>query len=87
VPTSHHENAKCQSEMDAVLGVCYTQCMLHSVYAVLGSVYSTWCILHLVYAALGVNSRSWHGQIERDDLPWSSCDDARVLVKKKRDGG
>jgi len=51
----------------AVLGVCCTRCMLYSVYAVLG-VCCTWCMLYLVYAVLGVNSRSWRGEIESDDL-------------------
>jgi len=38
-----------------ILGVCCTQCMLHSVYAAL-SVCCTQCMLHSVYAALSVNS-------------------------------
>jgi hypothetical protein len=29
-------------------------------------------VLSLVYAALCINSRIWHGEIERDDLTWSS---------------
>ena len=29
---------------------------------------STQCMLYLVYAVLSVNSWSWHGEIERDDL-------------------
>jgi len=49
----------------AVPGVCSTQ-----VYAVLG-VCCTPCMLYSVYAGLGVNSWSWHGEIERDDL--TSC--------------
>jgi len=44
-------------------------------------------MLHLVYAALSVNSLSWHGEIERDDLTSCSCDDGRVVDEDKRDGG
>ena len=40
---------------DALCIVYCTQCMLHSMYAVLG-VRCTWCILYSVYAVLGVNS-------------------------------
>ena len=43
------------------------------------------CMLYLVYAALSVNSRWWHGEIERDDLTLCSCDDGRVVDKKERD--
>jgi len=52
------------------LGVCSTRCMLNSVYSVLGVCY-TRCMLYSVYAVLGVNSWSWHGEMERDDL--TSC--------------
>jgi len=69
----------------AVLGVCCTRCMLYSVYAVLG-VCCTRCMLHSVYAALSVNSWSWHGEIEMDDLTLCSCDDGKVVDKKVRDG-
>ena len=51
------------------------RCMLYS------------CMLHSVYAALSVNSWRWNGEIERDDLTWCSCNDARVVDEKKRDGG
>jgi len=44
-------------------------------------------MLYLVYAVLGVNSWLWHGEIERDNLAWWSCDDGRVVDKKERDGG
>ena len=44
--------------------------MQYSVYAVLG-VCCTQCMLYSVYAVLGVDSQSWHGEIERDDL--TSC--------------
>jgi len=47
----------------------------------------TRCMLHLVYAALGVNSWWWHGEIERYDLTLCSCNDARVVDEKERDGG
>jgi len=69
----------------AVLGVCCTRCMLYLVYAVLG-VCCTWCMLDSVNAALSVNSWSWHGEIERDDLTLCSCDDGRVVDEKERDG-
>ena len=60
---------------DAVHGVCSTHCMLYSVYAVL-CVCCTRCMLYSVYAVLGVcctrvNSASWHGEINSDDL--TSC--------------
>jgi len=55
------------SGRQSILGWCSTQCMLYSVYAVLG-VCCTRCMLYSVYAVLGVNSWSWHGEIERDDL-------------------
>jgi len=44
-------------------------------------------MLYLVYAVLGVNSRLWHGEIERDELTLCSCDDGRVVDEKERDGG
>jgi len=44
--------------------------MQYMVYVVLG-VCGTRCMLYSVYAALSVNSWSWHGEIERDDL--TSC--------------
>jgi len=44
-------------------------------------------MLYLVYAVLGVNSRLWHGEIERDDSTLCSCDDGRVVDEKERDGG
>ena len=43
-----------QTQVYAVLSVCCTQCMLHSVFAALG-VCCTQCMLHSVYAALSVN--------------------------------
>jgi len=52
-----------QYSVIAVLGECYTRCMLYSVYAVL-------C----------VNSWSWDGEIERDDLTLCSA----MMVKKER---
>jgi len=61
-------------------------CMLYSVYAALG-VCCTRCMLHSVYAALGVNSSSWHGEIEREDLTLCSYNDGRVVDEKERDGG
>jgi len=86
----------------AVLGVCCTRCMLYSVYAVLGvcctrsmlySVYaSTWCMLvlgvclYLVYAVLSVNSWSWHGEIERDDLTLCSAMMVELWMRKREMG-
>ena len=43
-------------------------------------------ILYSVYAVLGVNSSSWHGEIERDDLTlWSVM--MVQLWTRRRDGG
>jgi hypothetical protein len=43
-------------------------------------------MLHSVYAVLGVNSLSWHGEIERDDL--TLCSAMRVeLGTRKRELG
>jgi len=61
---------------DAVRGVCSTQCMLYLVFAVLG-VCCTRCRLYSVYAVLCVDSWSWHGEIEMEDL--TSC--AEVIVE------
>jgi len=80
-----------QSWVDAVLGVCCTECMLYSVYAVLG-VCCTLCMLYLVYAVLGVcctrcqlMMMAW-----RDREGWLNfvfCDEVRVVDEKERDGG
>ena len=42
--------------------------MQYAVYEVL----SEYCTLYSAYAVLGVNSSSWHGEIERDELTWCS---------------
>jgi hypothetical protein len=55
--------------------------MVYSVYAVLG-LYYTQCML--VY---GVNSGSWHGEIERDDLTLCSAIMVEVVDVQERDGG
>jgi len=55
------------SGRELIVGWFSTQCMQYSVYAILG-VCCTWCMLYLVYAVLSVNSWSWYGEIERDDL-------------------
>jgi len=52
-----------------MLGECCTQCMLYS-----------------VYALLGVNSWSWHGEMERDDLTFCSAIMVK-LCKRKREMG
>jgi len=49
-----------------VCGVCCTQYMQYLVYAVLG-VCCTWCMLYLV-----LTLDSWQGEMERDDITWSS---------------
>jgi hypothetical protein len=74
--------------VDAILGVCCTRCMLYSVYAVLSvcctrcmlylvyavlDVYCTRCMFYSMYVVLDVNSASWHGEIERDDLTLCSA--------------
>jgi len=68
----------------AVLGVCCTRCMLYSVYAVLG-VCCTWCKLCLGYVVLCVNSWSWNGESETNDL--IMCSVMMVeLGRRNRDG-
>ena len=43
-------------------------------------------MLYSVYAVLGINSGSWHGEIERDDL--TLCSAMMIeLWTRKRDGG
>jgi len=69
----------------AVLGVCCTRCMLYSVYAVLG-VCCTRCMLYSVYAVLGVNLRSWHEEIERDDLTLCSAMMVELWMRKREMG-
>jgi len=70
----------------AILGVCCTWWMLYSVYTVLG-VCCTQCILYLVYAVLSVNSWSWHGEIERDDLTSCSLVMVELRTRKREMGG
>jgi len=69
----------------AVLGVCCTWCMLYLVYAVLG-VCCTRCMLYSVYAELRVNSWSWHGEIERDDLTLYSAMMLEWWMRKREIG-
>jgi hypothetical protein len=66
---------------DAVGGVYGSQCMLYSVNVEL-SVCCTRCMLYLVYAVLGVNSESWHGEIEMDDL--TSCSQLMVELRMSK---
>jgi len=66
---------------DTVRGVCSTQCMLYSVYAV-PSVCCTRCMLYSVYAALGVNIWSWHREIESNDFTW--CSQAMVDLRTRK---
>jgi len=54
--------------------------MQYLVYAVL-SVWSTRCMQYSVYAVLGVNSRSWHPEIERDDL--TLCSQVMVELRMR----
>jgi len=56
--------------------------MLYSVYAKLG-VYCSQCILYLVDSVLGVNSWSWHGAIERDDLRWCSAIMVELWMRRR----
>jgi len=72
-----------------ILGGCCTQCMLYSVYAVLGVcctrcvLYSVYVVLGVCYTVLGVNSWSWHGEIERDDLTWFSTMMVELMTRKR----
>jgi len=61
------------------------QCMLSSVYVAF-SVCCMPCLLYSVYAVHSVNSWSWHGEIQRDDL--TLCSAIMVELRmRKRDGG
>jgi len=71
-----------QYSVYAVHGVCCTWCMLYLVYAVLG-VCCTWCMLYSVYTVAGVNSWSWHGEIERDNLTSCSYMMVELLTRKR----
>jgi len=51
--------------------------MLYSVHA------CTRCMLYLVYAGLGVNSWSWPGEIERDDLTVFSAMMVELWTRKR----
>jgi len=88
---NHEHDRKTNNLWYPVLGVCCTWCMLYLVYAVLG-VCCTWWMLYLVYACtrcmhvLGVNSWSWHGEIQRDDLTLCSAMMVEVEDVKERDG-
>jgi len=55
------------------------------VYAVFGAC-CTQCMLYLVYAVLGVNSLSWHGEIERDDLTLHSVVMVQLWMRKREMG-
>jgi len=57
-----------------VLGVCHTQCMLHLVYFVLG-VCCTWCTLMIM---------AYRDTVQLLDFVF--CDDGRVVDKKERWG-
>ena len=72
-----------QYSVNGVLSVCCTRCMLYSVHAVLGAC-CTRCMLYSVYTVLGVNSRSWHGEIERDDLTSSSLVMVELRTRKRK---
>jgi len=58
--------------------------MRYTVSAALG-VCCTQCMRYLVYAVSSVNSRSWHGEIERDGLNFVFLGDGRVEDEKERD--
>jgi len=50
--------------------------MLYLVYALLG------VCCYSVYAVLGIDSWSWHGEIERDDL--TSCSQVMVELRTRK---
>ena len=60
----------------------YLGWMLYWVYAVL-SVCCTRCMLYSVYAVLGVNSWSWHGEIQRDNLTLSLAMMVGLWMRKR----
>jgi len=64
-----------QSWVDTVLGVCYAQCILYSVYVVL-AVCSTRCQLMLM---AWTDREGWFN--------FEFCDDGTVVDKKVKDGG
>jgi len=68
-------------EGQTILGGFCTQCMLYSVYAVLSGC-CTQCMLYSVYAVLSVDSWSWNGERERDDLTLHSA----MIEEKERCG-
>ena len=43
-------------------------------------------MLYSVYALLGANSRSWHGEIERDDLTLCSAMMVELWTRKREMG-
>ena len=43
----------------------------------------TWCMLHLENAALTVNSSSWHGKIESDDITSCSVMIVQLWMRKR----
>jgi len=72
-----------------ILGVCWTQCMLYSVYAVLG----VCCTRYMVYSVYAVRS-VWCALCQRMIRAWRGgegwfnfvfCNDVRVMDKKERD--
>ena len=71
----------------SVLGVCSTPGVQYSVYAVLSVCSNRWVkdlvYAVLVYALLNVNSWSWHGEIERDDLTWCSSMMVELRIRKR----
>jgi len=69
----------------AILGVCCIRCILYWVYAV-SRVSCIRCMLYSVYALHSVNSWSWHGEIQRDDLTLCSVIMVQLWMRK-RDGG
>jgi len=53
-------------------------------YAALGVCY-TWCMMYSVYAVLSVNSWSWHGEIETDDLTLCSAMMVELWTRKRHE--
>jgi hypothetical protein len=64
-----------------VLGIC-----LYSVYACTRCILVLGVCLYSVYAVLSVNSCSWHGEIERDDLTLCSAMMVELWMRNREMG-
>jgi len=65
---------------ETIFGGSCTRWMLYSVYVELG------VFLYSVYAVLSVNSWSWHGEIERDDLTLCSAMMVQLWTRQREMG-